>query len=256
MDKHQTTYNRVADQKRLNFITDVLKEKLHSGGTALDVGCGNGIISLYLGRYGFNVTGIDISEKAIKYAIENNSFPNVKFKVESAEGIVASGEQFDVIICSEVLEHLHDPSSLVKTLYDSLKSDGVLIITVPNGYGPRELFVTKPILKLRGKNGKLWALVSSMKSKLGYSGTTVQSTADNLDHVQFFTLRDLKNMLSNNNFKAIKYGKANFIEDVFPFSILTKRFKILQKIDCKIADWLPIIFTGGFFSVWEKKGNL
>ena len=87
---------------------------------------------------------------------------------------------------------------------------------------------------------------------LGYSGTTVQSAADNLDHIQFFSKKDLEQLSKQHGFKITGFGKANFVEDVFPFSLLAKRLVFLQKIDCKIADLLPYQFTGGFFTVWEK----
>jgi 2-polyprenyl-3-methyl-5-hydroxy-6-metoxy-1,4-benzoquinol methylase len=246
------TYERVADRKRLDFITRAVQDKISIGGKVLDVGCGNGIISLHLGQYGHDVTGIDVSNRTIEKANEINPFVNVKFKVQSAEDLVASGELFDVIICSEVLEHLQNPAALVKVLNRSLKTDGRLIVTVPNGFGPREVFITKPILSIRSRGNWLWKVILNAKKGLGYSGTTVQSAADNLDHIQFFSRRDLTRLSSDNNFRIIRYGKANFIEDVFPFSFIAKRFRVLQKIDCKIADWLPYACTGGFFTVWEK----
>lgn len=246
------TYERIADQKRLNFIAQAVASKTGQHGKVLDVGCGNGIISIQLGKLGFNVTGIDVSEKTIETARNNNPFPNVQFRVQSAEQLVASGELFDVIVCSEVLEHLDNPGALLKTLHQSLKEDGILIVTVPNGHGPREALVTKPVLKMRKNNGVLWRGVSKAKKMMGYSGTTVQSAADNLDHVQFFSRKDLHRLSQENNFRIVRFGKANFIEDVFPFSFFTKRIKALQKLDCKVADMLPYAFTGGFFSVWEK----
>ena len=87
---------------------------------------------------------------------------------------------------------------------------------------------------------------------MGYSGTTVQSAADNLDHIQFFSKKDLEQLSRKHGFRITGFGKANFVEDVFPFSFFAKRITLLQKIDCKIADLLPTRFTGGFFSVWEK----
>lgn len=246
------TYERIADQKRLKFIASAVASRAGTHGKVLDVGCGNGIISIQLGKLGFNVTGIDVSEKTIETARRHNPFAHVNFRVQSAEELVASGEQFDAIVCSEVLEHLHHPGALLKTLHQSLKPEGILIVTVPNGYGPREFFVTKPVLKMRNSNGVLWKIVSKLKRMMGYRGTTVQSAADNLDHVQFFSRKDLHRLSKENNFRIIKFGKANFIEDVFPFSFFAKRIKALQKMDCKIADMLPYAFTGGFFSIWEK----
>ena len=245
-------YDRLADRKRLDFITDFIQKSLPAQARILDVGCGNGVISRHLGKFDFNVTGIDVSDKTIEKANALNTLSNVMFVRKSAEELMASGEQYDAIICSEVLEHLDHPEALLEVLNKTLSVNGKLIITVPNGKGPRESLVTKPILKLRNKNNWLWKLVIKFKKMLGYSGTTTQSAADNLDHVQFFSKKDIQQLSAKNNLKITKFGKANFVEDVFPFSFFAKRIKWLQKIDCKIADILPYNFTGGFFFVCEK----
>jgi 2-polyprenyl-3-methyl-5-hydroxy-6-metoxy-1,4-benzoquinol methylase len=246
-------YNRIADRKRVDFIAGVLKSSLPPNGRILDVGCGNGVISRHLGRLGYNVLGVDVSDKTIEMARAIDPMPNVTFLKKSAEELVASGEKYDAVICSEVLEHLTDPGALLKVLSASLAPNGRLIITVPNGNGPRETFVTKPVLNMRRKNNFVWKAIVGIKKVLGYSGTTVQSAADNLDHIQFFSRQDLETLSRQHGFKITGFGKANFVEDVFPFSLLAKRISLLQKIDCKIADLLPYQFTGGFFTVWEKR---
>ena len=245
-------FERFADVKRLNFIIDVLKSRLPQGAEVLDVGCGNGVISRSLGEHGFNVRGVDVSEKTIEKARALNKFPNVKFEVVSAEQLVADGHQYHAVICSEVLEHLNEPSILLTTLHQLLHETGVLIVTVPNGKGPREMFVTKPVIKMQRKNNWLWRSVKGIKRMFGYKGTTVQSDADNLTHIQFFTKNTLEKLADRNRFKIIRFGKTNFIEDVFPFSFFTKKIKTLQKWDCSLAEKLPYRFTGGFLSVWEK----
>lgn len=245
-------YDRIADRKRIDFIADALRQSLPLNARILDVGCGNGVISRHLGRIGFNVLGIDVSEKAIATANSITPMPNVQFIRMGAEELVASGVLYDAIICSEVLEHLNNPDMLLQVLRTCLADHGKLIVTVPNGNGPRELLVTRPVLSLRNSNGFLWKCIVAVKRAMGYKGTTVQSAADNLDHVQFFSKTDLEKLSGSHHFKITRFGKANFIEDVFPFSFFTKKFTFLQKLDCRLADVLPTRFTGGFFTVWEK----
>ncbi len=245
-------FERIADIKRLDFIIDVLNRNLPKNATVLDVGCGNGIISRGLGRKGFNVLGIDISDKTIANARALNDLPNVSFEVMSAEQLAISETKYHAVICSEVLEHLHQPEGLLKVLHQSTKDEGILIVTVPNGKGPRELFVTKPTQALQRKNNGVWKFLKKVKGTLGYQGTTVQSSADDLTHIQFFTKKSLEKLAADNSFKIVRFGKTNFVEDVFPFSILTKRIKFLQKLDCKIAEILPYSVNGGFVTVWKK----
>ncbi|HEX2535717.1 MAG TPA: methyltransferase domain-containing protein [Chitinophagaceae bacterium] len=244
---------RIADIKRLNFIIDTLRANLPEGAEVLDVGCGNGVISRSLGEQGFRVRGIDISEKTIEKAKSLNRFPNVRFEVVSAEQLVADGQRYHAVICSEVLEHLHEPGKLLSTLHNVLHENGILIVTVPNGNGPRELFVTRPVIALQKNNGLAWRLVKGVKSLFGYKGTTAQSDADDLTHIQFFTKASLEQLAARHHFRIRRFGKTNFIEDVFPFSFFTKKIKALQKLDCALAEKLPYQLTGGFVTVWEKQ---
>ena len=247
-------FERFADVKRLKFITDVLEAMLPPGAEVLDVGCGNGVISRSLGEKGLSVRGIDVSEKAIARARELNKFPSVHFDVVSAEKLVADGHRYHAVICSEVLEHLNDPGKLLAVLHDLLDTNGVLIVTVPNGVGPRELFVTRPIIAMQRKNNWMWAAVQKMKRLFGYKGTTVQSSADNLTHIQFFTKTSLEKLASQQRFNIVRFGKTNFVEDVFPFSFFSKKIKALQRFDCAFAELLPYQLNGGFMTVWEKIG--
>lgn len=245
-------YNRYADIKRLRLILETLRKNVASNAVVLDVGCGNGIISRGIGKEGFNVYGIDVSDKAIEKARSLTALPNVKFDVISAQQLVADGKRYDAVVCSEVLEHLDHPEKLLEVLYQSLSDNGVLIVTVPNGMGPREVLVTKPVIALQKKNNWMWRLLLKTKKALGYSGTTVQSDADDLTHIQFFTKKKLEQLAAGSQFKIVKFSKTNFIDDVFPFSFITKRIKVLQRCDGALAEILPHQLTGSFVSVWEK----
>lgn len=245
-------FKRVADIKRLNFILNALKRSVGEHGQVLDVGCGNGIITREVGAHGFSVYGIDVSDKAIETARSLNTLPNVKFDVISAEQLVADGNRYDAVICSEVLEHLNEPSKLLATLFQSLKDNGILIVTVPNGKGPREVLVTKPVQRMQRRNNWMWKSMQKFKRMLGYKGTTVQSSADDLTHIQFFTRNTLRQLAGNNHFTIVEFGKTNFMEEVFPFSFLARRSRFVQKMDCAVAELLPYGCTSGFVTVWRK----
>ena len=252
INKKYILYDKAVDVKRLMFIYNSIKQENMTRAKVLDVGCGNGIISMFLGSLSFDVLGIDVSKSAIEKAIMNNDLPNVSFKVLNAEELIVSGEKYDIIICSEVLEHLFKPEHLLKVLHELLSDKGILIVTVPNGRGPRELLVTRPYQKIRKQNGAVAIGIDKLKKWMGYTGTTTQSDAEDLEHIQFFSLKDLKKLSINNQYKIVKIGKTNFIEDVFPFSFFSKRFKVLQEIDCKLADLLPLNVSGGFNTIWKK----
>ena len=87
-----------------------------AGKEVLDVGCGGGILSEGMARLGAHVTGIDLSEKALKVAqlhLLESGVP-VHYELDSAESFAdAHALRFEVITCMELLEHVPDPASTV-----------------------------------------------------------------------------------------------------------------------------------------------
>jgi SAM-dependent methyltransferase len=245
----QTNYKDVEDFKRLDFIVNAVNRLNNKQAKVLDIGCGNGNISRALGSLGYMVTGVDIDEKSIETAKSLNTFSNVNFKVYDANAF-ALGDEFDAIICSEVLEHLIKPEDLVASIYRILKPGGIFVATVPNGYGPRELLITKPMQYLTRK--KLDGPINAFKRILGYNATTHQSSNPDLTHIQFFSVSGFKKLISNAGFKLVQFNNADFLERIFPYSFLTRRIRFLQTLDCRIADFLPKQLTCGFYTAWTK----
>ena len=151
-------YENYTDIKRLKFIIEFLQQHIPPGGSVLDVGCGNGIISHSVGKRGFDVFGIDISEKAIEKAMSKNNLPNVKFAVMSAEEF-STGKTYDAVICSEVLEHVFELDATLKEINRVMKSGSNILITcpfvwneheVPFDYARYSRFALKDILNRNG----------------------------------------------------------------------------------------------------------
>jgi len=136
-----------------------------------------------------------------------------------------------------------------------MKNKGVAIVTVPNSYGPRELLSTRPVGRIQDSNGMSAKLIKKTKNSLGYRGYNKQTSAEYLDHIQFFTMKKLTKLAYNGGFNITKKRSGNFVENVFPFSLLTRRAVVLQKIDCLLADILPLACTSAFYSVWKLKNN-
>jgi 2-polyprenyl-3-methyl-5-hydroxy-6-metoxy-1,4-benzoquinol methylase len=99
-------------------------------GQLLDVGCGIGTITRELEKRGFQTWGIDFSEVGVQKALENG----VRAKVcdVDANGIPFDGETFEVVWCSDVVEHVFDPLYLLEEVCRVLKPDGVTLISTPN----------------------------------------------------------------------------------------------------------------------------
>jgi len=121
----------------LNIVRNnlILREIPKKGSKAiLDIGCGRGFLDIELGKKGYHVTGVDFSEEAVNFAKklseQNNLSKTVNFIVGDLFKLVFD-KQFDIVICSEVVEHIEDDKSAVKKLASFLNDSGILIITVP-----------------------------------------------------------------------------------------------------------------------------
>ena len=118
---------------RLAWIGDMVALK---GLRALDVGCGGGILADAMARKGADVLGIDLATKALKvaelHALEAQTV-GVKYREVSAEGLAAEEPgSFDVVTCMEMLEHVPDPSSIVKACATLVKPGGYVFFSTIN----------------------------------------------------------------------------------------------------------------------------
>jgi 2-polyprenyl-6-hydroxyphenyl methylase/3-demethylubiquinone-9 3-methyltransferase len=108
-----------------------------AGALVADIGCGNGsFLSLFRNR-GWQLYGTDYSSTGIEIA--RASYPDIKFSLGNAESmpeeLTSRAGQFDVALCTEVIEHVYNPRGLLKTCHSLLKPKGRLVLTTPyHGY--------------------------------------------------------------------------------------------------------------------------
>jgi len=117
---------------RANFIDERAQVQ---GKRMLDVGCGGGILTESMAYRGANIEGIDMGEAPLRvaqlHAMENNL--DIQYNQINAEQHAEThAEHYDVISCLEMLEHVPDPSSVIKACEQMLKPGGDLFLSTIN----------------------------------------------------------------------------------------------------------------------------
>jgi 2-polyprenyl-6-hydroxyphenyl methylase/3-demethylubiquinone-9 3-methyltransferase len=101
------------------------------GAAVLDVGCGGGILAEAMARRGARVTGIDLSEKALRVAQLHLQESNLNIRYEKSSAEDFAGE-FDVVTCMELLEHVPEPASMVAACARLVRPGGQVFFSTIN----------------------------------------------------------------------------------------------------------------------------
>ncbi|MFB0872285.1 MULTISPECIES: bifunctional 2-polyprenyl-6-hydroxyphenol methylase/3-demethylubiquinol 3-O-methyltransferase UbiG [unclassified Sphingobium] len=103
-----------------------------AGKSALDVGCGAGLLTEPLARLGARVTGLDAALENVAVAQEHAISQALVIDYRATPVEQLAGERFDLVTSMEVIEHVADPAGFVAALADRLSPDGLLILSTPN----------------------------------------------------------------------------------------------------------------------------
>jgi 2-polyprenyl-6-hydroxyphenyl methylase/3-demethylubiquinone-9 3-methyltransferase len=134
---------------RLKYVRDMVDQHWQcdecsrrplEGKTALDVGCGAGLLAEPLARLGATVTGIDASPEVIAVARTHASAAglDVDYRVSAVEDLEG---RFDLVTCMEVIEHVADPALFVNALAQRLSPGGLLVMSTPNATSRSKLMM-------------------------------------------------------------------------------------------------------------------
>ena len=128
---------------RLDYITtqiaaeygrDLTKPLPFAGLRILDIGCGGGLLSEPMARLGAEVVGADAAPRNIPVAQVHAQASGlaIDYRFTTAEDLAAAGEQFDVVLNMEVVEHVSDPLAYLTACHDLLKSGGIMLCSTLN----------------------------------------------------------------------------------------------------------------------------
>ena len=115
-------------QRRRAFLL----EHVRAGRRVLDLGCGEGDLTAAAAEAGADVVGVDVAAEAIRRARARH--PDLRFE-HVGETLPADDATFDLVWCSEVLEHVLDTTRVLSEARRVLRTGGVLAATTP-GHGP------------------------------------------------------------------------------------------------------------------------
>ncbi len=128
---------------RLDYITaqiaaefgrDLSADKPFEGIRILDIGCGGGLLSEPMARLGATVIGADAAERNIPVAQVHaeQSGLEIDYRNTTAEALAEAGEQFDVVLNMEVVEHVADPLAYLTACQTLLKPGGLMLCSTLN----------------------------------------------------------------------------------------------------------------------------
>ena len=124
----------ITRQIAAQFNRDLASDKPFEGLTILDIGCGGGLLSEPMARLGATVVGADAAERNIPVAQVHaaQSGLEIDYRHTTAEAIAEAGEQFDVVLNMEVVEHVADPQEFITVCQQLVKPGGLMICSTLN----------------------------------------------------------------------------------------------------------------------------
>ena len=124
----------ITTQIAAEFDRDLSKPEAFAGLRILDIGCGGGLLCEPMARLGAEVVGADAAERNIPVARVHaeQSGLTIDYRHTTAEDMAAAGEQFDIVLNMEVVEHVADPLAYLTACQQLLKPGGLHICSTIN----------------------------------------------------------------------------------------------------------------------------
>lgn len=124
----------ITQQIAAEFDRDLTQRDAFAGLRILDIGCGGGLLSEPMARLGATVVGADAAERNIPVAQihAEQSGLEIDYRFTTAEALADAGEQFDVVLNMEVVEHVADPLGYLTATRQLLKPGGLQICSTIN----------------------------------------------------------------------------------------------------------------------------
>ncbi|HKG48390.1 MAG TPA: methyltransferase domain-containing protein [Pyrinomonadaceae bacterium] len=174
--------------EKLTRVFVNLVKKLDGVRSICDLGCGNGHITGRLAALGYHVTGVDASASGIQIA--RRAYPRVEFVHTLIDRDLTVG-QFDLVISSDVIEHLYRPADLLEATASQLKPGGQVLLGTPY-------------------HGYLKNLAIAATGKMDAHFSVLHDGG----HIKFFSVNTLSRLVRSHGFQDLSftfYGRAPWL---------------------------------------------
>jgi len=185
-DSFDSVVNMYDTYKRLDVVYRELLTEDIKGKALLDAGCGTGWFSQAAAARGARVTSMDVGSELLKIVAQKCVSKRV---IGDLMKMPFKAKSFDIVVSSEVIEHVTDPRKAISEMYRVLKPGGILIITTPNRFWYFSLLIANA-LKIRPYQG-----------------------LENWQH-----WGDLKDLLTHKKFKLVRMRGIHLFPFVVPFT--------------------------------------
>lgn len=159
---------------------NLIANYLGSNKAVLDIGCGSGYISYKLKASNNIICGVDIEENELNQSNCDEFVPADLDTTDRFDNIDLA--KYDVILCADIIEHLKNPGDLLSEIRKGIRPDAKVIISVPN--------VANIIVR-----------VSLMFGKFSYSDSSILDKG----HLRHFTFSTIKDLITNNGFRIVRF---------------------------------------------------
>lgn len=189
----------------------------------LEVGCGMGYLTYALIKEGFRITGLDISQEAINEAI--SCFGQYYVCADVFEFAKNHNEEFDLIIFTQVFEHIEDPIKWMVTLLMMLKIDGKIILTTEN----KSIYPPKTVWQSDLPPIHLWWF---SEQSMSYIADKINAELIFTDFSNYRHGEDGVDILPTERYRhrINKFGEPNQREDQLPRNSILKNLVKKSKI--------------------------
>lgn len=243
--------NHYGHTKKLRFILDAidaLQRRLERRALVLDFGCGNGAaVSQFIIATGCDYVGVDIHEPSLSYATTHFGGEHIRFC-----SAIPGGEQFDAIVYADFLEHVDDPAAILREHTRFLAPGGIVIASVPNGYGPFEIeqWLDKTFKLSRGLE-KLSALKRRLRGQAPPGNSVGLPYNHDSGHLVFFTRALLRNVAAKSGLEIARFAHGAFVGASISGIALARSPKLMAW-NARIADRLPYWCVSTWYFVLTK----